>query len=639
MSFLSKKHQTPIAYILTFSIITYITSVILQRAWPLLLFSLVLVFTYIRLPKILHTIPTVRLLASIFVLLSLFQLESVLFWVFRIAVNPFVYNIVSLLLIILAASIQRRRGVTPNPISRIRFSRLDLLLILPALLLTGSLWARVILPKKDDNIAIVQSITYGMDDATHAGMFSGLLRNNVNLFAGQKTNSLLPTSVDTNYPMGWHVSMAVVTSSIFKTKDKTVMDFVRLYFYAKLFTFFALIVMVSIFCLSLYKRLDLNIKSIIDYALFVISAAFISIILFLPLYLDGFFSFLPIISYLLLLVSIFISTARDEKSSSDVIFCLLAVASALTWILTAPILIIAAIATKIHSSGSIKKIPRTFYIYTTAATLAFIFEVYILLSANKNIISNIAALGGIQNPTHILLLITLSVFIYFYMTSKKYVALARELSLFIIPTALLLLAVLLYISLKSQVITYYYFKFQVVLLAILLPLACVLLTKKILERSSNNIFDKVTAIALVIIVFGLSIPSVIGYEYFSTTIHKTRYYDLQDADATRITQSLERPFTKDNPRLFIFYPDRQILMTAGLSVNRLPYPESSCDDNIIGAIYQDQLTLLGKYLITCSQDLPHITINTDSQGYAQLKMYIPHYLIDNNTVSIVNTDQ
>jgi len=570
-----------------------------------------------------------------FAMLSLFQIEAMAFWAFGVKVNIATYSIVAMALVLCNALLKLKRKMSVFDINNLRLKKLDLLVLSPAIIISSLIWGRVILPSTYDSTSIVQSISFGVDNATHAMMYNDAIRSEGNPLI-DKEGPKLSLPQFSSYPRGWHIATAVVSSSVYNFKGQPVKTVLTSYFYVKLFTLFSLIVSLCAFMLTLCQKIGARNKSLVEYVAFMTTAIGISVILFLPIYIEGFFSFLPVLSYLLLFSTFIIDDSKQEEGSSDLFIGLFIIASAFTWMLTAPMLLISIVIKRYSEYRLLRKIPATTWLTVLASLIACFIQAYILISADKNVIQAIAAEGGLTYPTHMLLFVCLSVFTIFYIYEKKYRALADSLMSIVLPVAFLLLALLAFITIKSQPISYYYFKLQFAVLTILLPIFCILLIKQLSSRFRLNFSSQIIGMSFVITLLGLSIPSIVGYEYFSSTLNRILAVGLNAKDSSSVVdQSLNRNFNSDNSRIIYFYPQSAARTTLLSHIARLSYISSSCDQSIFIAISKIDAEALGSYLQSsdCKMDSTNMTINTDSLGYTQLHSTIPKYILDKRNIT------
>lgn len=610
------------------------SALIFNQAWPLFLAALVIGVITFPLPKPFSSILTARIFIVLLTLITFIQVTSIVLWILHVHASTFVYGIATLAAVLFALLVQYKKTKSLLSSSKLQFSKVDILIITPALLLTSAFWIRVVLPKNSDDVAIVQSVTHGMDDATHLGIFGALLRTDGTLLTRPVEKTEMVNAGNASYPMGWHVTMATLASSVYSFDDKPVSHQMIAYFYAKLFSLFSVVFALSVFLFVLYGILKAHLHTIVEKLLFITIALFIPFILVLPLYFEGFFSYLPVLVYLLLFASLITNDTKKHAMSTDIIMGLLAAASALTWVLTAPILLAAFALKRRHDVKKIRNLPLSFYYGLAIGTGALLAQVRILLAANSNVVGTIVNEGGIANPNHLLLFVALITFVYL-LVAKGYSSIAKTLSFVVIPAALLLLGVMAMVSLNSPVLTYYYYKLQVVLLLLLLPVVYILLTQKILETTRQQWRRQLSSLATILFILGLSIPSIVGYEYVANINNRAINNILSDQDARLIlSQSLNRPFDKDNTRVISFYPNQPPRTILNSQLARQSYPSEKCDQTVFQDAYDQKAQKLAQDIRTCYKDNVKILVNTNPAGASLIKKELGVSLMKTGKVTI-----
>lgn len=610
---------------------------IFRETWPLLLLSFGFAFFTIPLPKNLQNITSIRLLIILFVLFAFIQLESILFWGLHLQASPLLYSSLALFVTLAIMAVRYKTGKPIIELSPLRFNKYDVLIILPALLVTGALYTRVILPKNDDTVAMMQSITHGMDDVTHMGIFGALLRTDGTLLTRQPEQSQMVSNTNSSYPMGWHITTSLVAASVYDFDSKPVVYQLKAYFYAKLFTLFTTVLALTVFLYTLYDRISAKLKTVGDYTLFTLAALFVTYVILLPLYFEGFFSFLPILSYLLIFTTLLLSDTHKKPLVTDIVLGLLVMATALTWALSAPVLIIAMISKRIKDAGSLRKLPWSFYLGLGIGIAGSLVQAKILLSANANVAQNIVNPGGITNPTDWLVLLCFGVFVAAWLKGKRTAAASMSnLATVVIPAVLFLSGLLFVISLSSNELSYYYYKFQTVLLVLLLPVTILLIIE--LLPTGKRWMDTISRTALLLCILGISIPSVIGFGYIANINDRLQNNNLSDQDVSRaITQSLDRRFSNANERFVSLYAEsapRTILLT---HLARQAYPNDKCDQILFQNVYNQNVEKIAEGLKNCKRPV-NLTINTNRDGATRMKQTLKEKNVDMSHIRINITE-
>jgi hypothetical protein len=211
------------------------------------------------------------------------------------------------------------------------------------------------------------------------------------------------------------------------------------------------------------------------------------------------------------------------------------------------------------------------------------------------------------------------------------------LALLIAPLSIALLAILCYLSLKSQPITYYYFKFQTVILILLLPFLLLFISKLIFESRKQTFMNQLVSLLVLAAVVGLSIPSIVGYDLFNMVINRTAegnpYISDRDAEML-ISESLDSSFSANNPRIFYFYPEQLDRTILASNMARSSYASSTCDAELFRNLLLFDAADLGDAIKQCVSETPQVIIHTDEEGLPQLMQNLPEQLISDKEVVI-----
>jgi len=617
------------------TLFTLLISLIINISFPLILLSVLLITVFIQLPQKIQSILSARISAAIIIVLSLFQLESVLFWLTGIQVVPLIYIAATLLIILVWTSYRIANGFQLKDAAiGLRPTKIDLIIIIPAVLLSGLMLTRAIVPKEDNMASIVKSVAYGMDDATHIRLLGDEFRTGSNLTANKQDKYGDTISSAGAYPLGWHLSTSVIASSVISTENIKSQDIVLIYFIAKILSLFGAITSLAFFIIVLADKMKLKIKSFLDVAIYIIISIGISFLLILPLYFDGFFSFFPVVIYTMIFAALYIQKVeRQSLPCVELILHLLTIASAFTWILTAPILLLALVFRYYQRFNSIKKIPVRYYAALVFTGACLVIQVLSLLTDNIPV-SSLTLVGGIKSPEPFLLLAVLVIYAVFYIKEKDYSELRSKISLLVLPALLSLAAILLFISLKSETITYYFYKFQIVILLILIPVVFVYLIL-LVKRNLKPLKEQLSAVILLGLIVILSVPSVIGYGYLSHIVTRIQHTLISDQVASQVvTTDLNETFSLQNPVTYYLYPDMPSQAILASNISRMNYPVTECNARMFDATYSGQIEQLVKLAIKCSSTTPTIQIFTDEKSYEKLNEIIPPHYIDTKEIVI-----
>lgn len=632
--------QKSFGYLAAGLVVGLLVMLLTGATWGFMLITVALLALIINTPGKIFSTPIVRIFLAFIITIGAYQLEAIAFAVAHINVDTSWYVIVTLLTVAalwVYLKINKPRLLTP-----LKFSRLDLILILPAVLIGGAYTARVILPSENNSNSILRSITMASDDIAHLSMFDSLLRSHGNLLINSPTPNTNIAFQYQSYPMGWHVSAAVVTSSINPRADNlTMLQTAVAYFTAKMLSFFLVILSLTILVWQMAAILLRRIDNIFTVFGLYILVAFTTFFVALPQSFEGFFSFFPVLMYISLFASVCIELLRSRLNNSkifDILLLTCIVGSAVSWILTAPILIVAFILIKLRLYPRLRDIPRWNYIGLGAAVLVLLFQIWIRLRSPNNSVSEISAEGGITAP-ELSLFVVANILLIICLKQKKTHDVIHGLLAILTPLYSIMAIILVYISFKSQTLTYYFVKLEIVALILLIPLAGLILyqaltTIKLLPQKSLDEFYRLVLFGAILV---MAIPSVIGYTYYVNIINRVHHYTLESQDVQVLAQDvLNKQFGKATTRAYFFYPESRPRNIVGSNISRIGFHNSPCDSTLTSDAYQG-LEKFARDIQTCAIKLPTIIIYTDSPGSQQLKEAIPQSYFDKKEVVLVPT--
>lgn len=603
-------------------------------SWGFLVSS-ILLLAYILKPSgaILQTSVARIFLASIIILTS-YQLESVLFWLLRITVNPTVYTITTAVIIGLISILSTRIKKTKR--MPLTLHQLDIILIIPAFIIGGLYAARVILPGEPNQLSIIRSMTLANDDATHFSIVDALLRNSSNLLISSPKALYSPGLA--TYPMGWHISTTIAASSFFPDLNNVpVSRIIVVYFILKVFSFFAVILSVTLFFYQLSASLKHKLNSLSTNTLLYFGIALSTFIVVVPQMFEGFFSFLPILLYTSLFATLLLSapSPQDQRPYLDLTLTTIIIGSTLSWMLTGPVLAVSYFLIKLYRFGSIKKLTAKTYFYLGLVVGVFLFQLWNITHASKSAVNVLAAQGGISTPDFIFITILTGIF-FFLLTQRKFHTITRGLLFILLPLYALLAAVMLYVSSSSPLLSYYYSKIEIVLLSILLPIGVIALiefSQKISFFSQSRTTNQLLRIAFVVFIPIALIPAVVGYPYFHNNVSRALNYALSREDAIVINDALNHKFEQDSTLSFFFlqkFPGRSIV---GSHIVNMDQKDNRCNSMIFSSISSGDITKLGDNVSHCPYT-QKIVFHTNPDGEAALSAAIPERLIKTNQVTI-----
>jgi len=607
-------------------------------AWGLVLLSIIAVAHQLPARDGILGVTVSRLFMSAVMILSLYQIEAVIAFVCHVHAYPQVYVVLVAVAVGVAWGVARRRGSTA-PLS---FGRQDVALLLPGVLVAGFYVARVVLPSEDDGRSMIRATSPALDDTSHMAMLNALVRNDANLLADRaEANNLMALPDQSSYPMGWHVSNAVVVASINPSaKDAHLDDFIAIYFIVKVASLLLVVLALTILTFQVASGFGFSTGQFWPIFGLYTGIAYTAVLVILPQFLEGFFSFLAVLIYALAFVSLLIDawrTADHQKLQlGDVLLLLCVTGSALSWLLTAPAILVAFVIAKLHQAQTLRRISWTTWCGAGLAGLIILFQAWDIVHASGVIVSVLAAPGGITSPDPVLLF-ALVVVVVFLMRKKRLSALTTPVVVSSLPLLLSACVILGYIGLHSTTLSYYFLKFEFVILIVLLPLAVVglmdALRKTVGELSP--LLRSGAQYGMFATVLILAVPSVIGYGYVQNIASRSLSYTLTRDDAKALDGVLNHPFTPTNQRVFFYIPEsvsRNIIIA---HVAGTAYPHTPCDSNMFTAAYSDDATVLTTTLQKCIGEFKNVLIYTNKEGRAKLEAALSPTLIQSDQVEIL----
>lgn len=594
-------------------------------------------FTHFSLPLVLLTIYTlslclpsrgtllggaaIRLFFATLLIIVSYQVESMLFWVFHIHVSSYLYILLTLAITLL---IYWRGGTLWNTRS-IAFKKTDFILILPAIIITGLYTARVILPAEADTLSTIRTSTIAGDDVAHFMMYDALLRNGTNLLVHSKDANIMAIPSQSSYPMGWHLSSAVIMeSAVPDVVSLNMTDTIYTYFWAKVASLFLTILSISVLTYTVVAGLYQGRVGIWKHIALFGVIALSTFLLILPQIYEGFFSYLAVLIYFATSAAVYIDLTLRKKNNTSIFHEAILVAgiigSALTWILTAPALILTFVAYLLNKHKRIRDIPLSIWALLLVGGFATAFQIWVIATSSNASVSALSAPGGITMPDLVLFTILNAVIVGAVILSrnKPQSDIARAILTLLVPLYLVMSVVLIYIALDSPVLTYYFYKIQIASLFITLPVALTYLIIWLwkVKQYEHPLVNDVYQLMIFIGTIGVLIPSVVGYGYFQNTLARTHSYTLNHEDAALIKENvLSKEFGEVESRDYFFYPDSPPRTILSISIARVGYSSSSCEMELYRKFYSVDTDKIATALGQCAYKIPHqIVVYTDQAG-------------------------
>ena len=606
-------------------------------AWGLLVLSIIAAAHLLPARDGILGVTVSRFFMSTVVILSLYQIEAVIAFVCHVHAYPQLYVLLVAVAVGAAWVVARRRGST----ARLSFGRQDVVLLLPGVLVAGFYVARVILPSEANGRSMIRATSLATDDTSHMSMLNALVRNDVNLLADRaEAMNVMAIPGLSAYPMGWHVSNAVVVASINPSaKDALLDDFIAIYFFVKVASLLLAVLALTIFTFQVASSFGFSIGQFWPIFGLYTGIAYTTMLVILPQFQEGFFSFLAVLIYTPAFVSLLVEGWRtdDQKLQiGDVALLLCVTGSALSWMLTAPALLVAFVIAKLHQAQTLRRIPWLTWIGIGIAGLMILFQVWDIVHDAGVIISDLSNPGGITAPEPVLLFVLLLVLV-FLMGKKRLSALASPVIVAMLPLFLSASLILGYIGLHSTTLTYYFFKFEFAIFVILLPLAVVGLMDALRATVGelSPLLRSGAQYGIFATVLMLAIPSVIGYGYVEYIASRTVSYTLTRPDIKALDGVLNVPFTPTNGRVFFYIPESAARSIVASHVARTIYPNTSCDSDMVTAMYSNTATAVISTIERCIGEFKNVIIYTDAEGRSKLEAALSPTLVQSHQVEIL----
>ena len=606
-------------------------------AWGLLLLSIIAAAHLLPARDGILGVTVSRFFISTLMILSLYQIEAVIAFVCHVHAYPQVYVVLVAVAVGAAWVVARRRGST----ARLSFGRKDVVLILPGVLVAGFYLARVVLPSEADGRSMIRATSVALDDTSHMAMLNAIVRNDVNLLADRaEANNLMAIPGHSSYPMGWHVSNAVVVTSINPSaKDAHLDDFVAIYFFVKVGSLLLAVLALTIFTFQVASSFGFSVGKFWPIFGLYTGIAFTTMLIILPQFQEGFFSFLAVLIYIPAFFSVLVDGWRTDDHPKlqigDVALLLFVTGSALSWILTAPALLVSFVIAKLYQAQTLRRIPWMTWIGVGVAGLMIVFQSWDIVNASGLNVSVLAAPGGITAPDPVLLFALVIVFV-FLLRKKRLNAMTSPVLVASLPLLLSAGLILGYIGLNSTTLSYYFLKFEFAILGFLLPLAVVGLMDAVgaTVGELSPLLRSGVQYGVFVTVLILAIPSVIGFGYVQNIASRTLSYTLTREDAKALDGVLNVPFTSANERVFFYFPGSGARTIMAGHVARTIYPNTPCDSNMFTAEYSDDATLMSSTLEKCIGEFKNAIFYTDKEGRSKLEAALSPTLVQSHQVEI-----
>ena len=638
--FFQKNIRANIKEAVSLYLIFVLAGVLLGNTLPLLLISVIFLMHLCRSLRGVFAISYVaRFTVALFILTALVQLVGLLVWTFHGQMPVGFYSILTSLVALFAVILSENSNKHTKIVAFAKPGFIDVLIITPVLVVMGILVARVALPEPNSiTTSMLRTSSFGMDDATHFSLLNDVLRSSGNLINGDRFNSMMSIPSHGGYPMGWHQFAAVIiTSVIGNSENLNGINIFIWYYLIKLFsvTLIALSISVLLAQITLRERKELMSSWNVILQVFCVSLVMFTIAL--PIFTEGFLSFMPVLASIGLLAALMLSMKGHLRPAESYVTLALIVVAATAWILLAPAMLAAFMITALRYVKKIRELNKHAVLAIFVGIAVITAQALILLSfSGKDAVDSVTATGGILAPEHILAPLTLLAAIVLINRESG----LRNIRPLLMMIALTLASILAIVLLKSDSITYYYYKVQFSLLFLTVPLAFILLTKVVKSHQDGKSNQQsVYVLALAPSICLLMIPSIVGFNYTKELINRVAHRPISKQAAHDI---LSHPLSYSNSdsrvRTLYYFPNDTRLGVTSSNFARTMYRSTTCDQDMFYLVYQNDKNGLIKTIEKCYQTLPLIDIVTEKSNINSLKLELQP-LIDAREVTVREVSQ
>lgn len=390
-------------------------------------------------------------------------------------------------------------------------------------------------PTYAKSTAIMSLITGNVDDT---GQLS-LVNDNIQFNRGilYKSDAEGKTRNGGFYPAGWNSVSAIFIKTILP-QIKTGSASLVAYALQKLFWFFVLLFLLSRVSLAVYKFLRNKQPTASSYVWIGTSALFMSYTFLLPIFKEGFYSFLPQLISTLLIIPILIQLIKEKNSSYSFrllpILFIVGIGGSLAWILPLPAFFLTAVLVvlclalnrKIDiTKKNFKDILRRNILLLAFIFLAVLIQLYTMThnsnASSTTFLAGILMGGGITTYNQSFYLLIGSGFLLSLFLGDKKTKRNIHILLILFASLILFCSYIYLVQMehlgKNE---YYYFKVLDILTLAAIPF-CLTGLGIIVEKISNNGKNIIAATAISLIVV-TAIPQVIGID--ASTLSFARGY-------------------------------------------------------------------------------------------------------------------
>ena len=497
---------------------------------------------------------------------------------------------------------------------------------------------------------VIDYIDTSLDDSNHLSRINDRLQLNRGvLYETNVTQYVVHGDSVSTYPPAWHSANALVIKSV---DPKIVVggQSAIAYVITKLLWTF---IMVYLFCRATFMlAYELGGKrsrrrAIVGDLFILGTTLFLAYYTLLEQFQEGFYTFIPLIISLMLLVPLLMQLSRDKESKLNnkyrVLLPLIVVVVNLTlsWFLLMPAAILATVIALLYSAKK-HEIPKTLRKIYREAVLYLPILIFSFLGVLVQLIVIMAPSSqtftvGVNTPGNIVMhsvayfiFIGIGLFVI-YLFSKQFVHLVQYVGILLV--CLLGFSFFIYLF---QIVTvhspeYYYYKTIDAFILCATPLALVGWLR--LLRFISNSYNGLTAIVMVVGVL-MAIPIVIGIEppnyALLTYIHGGRAISPVESAYIygSISQRAQVPLSSRTADVIMFEPGDPGFTLVGTNILRSIQPVNNCDDLQFTDLLNDNPAALFQTIHSCQ--VTPLTIVTQQNSYAALVQLAKNYNVYSN---------
>lgn len=514
-----------------------------------LFYTLFLCIITIKLPGTLKSNLLFRVIISFLLLLTVFQIETVVFYLFKIVINSEIINIVTLTIIMLIAVLS---GNKFSDIKKYKISDVDFKVLIAPVIIIFIVLAGIINLNRGINTSILSSFLYASDNGAHIEMFSLNARNDGNLF--KTSYQYVHSDEDFAYPMGWHNATAIVFRSFVSNVDD-IPYIVTVYWYFAMFimTLFMTLISLSFFVFYFYKKHSKNIKKITTIVVLPIITTIIGFIGIFPLYKMGFYNYLPIIAYTLMASTILLCLEnKKELLFSTIIILIMSCGVVGSWILPFPIYLLFSAAVFIYYL--MNKSHKEMLIVGLAAAGAFAIGIIVIKKSMLGGISSssLANGGGLPQSFDELFISVSLIFGLIYLVKSKIFS-NGKINAFPVFLFLIFLGVIslkIYFLIKGYDLGYYYTKFSYMLIV---PCGAILMVSivTLIEERQPHCYFSLPITVIVILAIGMYGNNYSSFSHWINYINTAKY--LSNDVSKIIIDEYKKPYNNEVAYLYAVY--------------------------------------------------------------------------------------